>query len=681
MQQETSSSSTSSSSQSTHGSTPLAAGTPAHAFLQPIRRLGPLLCWAVVFADIGTSIYYVPGILYGTVGPLTGLFVLATLLVFILLTLKYAEVTYRFPQGGGVVTVAARALNPWFGALGGMFILVDYFLTAAISGLSGMLYVSLVLPAIGPKTVLLGLGVPVWIALGVLVALGLLNWLGISLSAHVSLVAALIAFVSDMAILVTVFTHLSLAAFWALLPRMFAPRALTPVVALLGFAGSFLAFSGLESISQLAPDLKRPRRKVATGALLLVVVTVGVSSPLLATLSTLLLPGAAADPVRSTQLISLLAGHWGNGLLQAEVALSAGALLVFAANTALIGAYHVCLALARLEFFPALLLRRNRLRGTPHYAIGLVTLVPILVLVLVRGDIATLGAMYAFGLLGAFMLTSIGIDIVRLRDRADRRRGLDPDRAVAEATTRSADAPEPTGAWTHSSISLLLGWLTSVLVVVAWSTNLVAKPLATAFGGSAALVGMGIAAVQYTRHRRRGHRPVATTGVEPYFTARVLAVLAGADIQEQEAVIQRALAHVPPVPPTGKEGLAGKEGVVFLYLGDQGALEPPGVMRLAEAHLHDPHARTALGRANSLARAAAIPARFVYRHREVEAVRQVLQFLQPQELVVAHQWRMLVPPSSPQPTPPTQPASPVSAAGSARQSQLVLSIVEVETDI
>ena len=30
--------------------------------------LGWFLCWAVVFADIGTSIYYVPGILYGSYG-------------------------------------------------------------------------------------------------------------------------------------------------------------------------------------------------------------------------------------------------------------------------------------------------------------------------------------------------------------------------------------------------------------------------------------------------------------------------------------------------------------------------------------------------------------------------------------------------------------------------------------
>src|SRR6266852_4863504 len=113
--------------------------------------LGSLLCWAVVFADIGTSVYYVPGILYGNVGNLAGFFVFLTTSVFVLLTLKYSEVTQRFPQGGGVVTVAAQAMNHWVGALGGMFILVDYFLTAALSSLSGMQYLSVVIPMLGPS--------------------------------------------------------------------------------------------------------------------------------------------------------------------------------------------------------------------------------------------------------------------------------------------------------------------------------------------------------------------------------------------------------------------------------------------------------------------------------------------------------------------------------------------------
>src|SRR5690348_5014070 len=148
--------------------------------------LGPILCWAVVFADIGTSVYYVPGILYNTnnIGGLAGFFVFLTMSVFVLLTLKYAEVTHRFPQGGGVVTVGAQAINKWFGALGGMFILVDYFLTADISSLSGMQYLSVVVPAIGP--------IALWMTVGILILLGLLNWVGISESAKVSLVGAVI---------------------------------------------------------------------------------------------------------------------------------------------------------------------------------------------------------------------------------------------------------------------------------------------------------------------------------------------------------------------------------------------------------------------------------------------------------------------------------------------------------
>src|SRR5260370_20064479 len=293
------------------------------------NMLGPLLCWAVVFADIGTSVYYVPGILYGTagIGNLAGFFVFLTMSVFVLLAFKYAEVTHRFPQGGGVVTVAAQAINRWFGALGGMFILVDYFLTAAISCLSGMLYLSVVFPALDSSIVEVWFG-PVHLSLlvttiGVLVFLGILNWMGIRESAKVSLVGAVIAFLGDIAILITVFTHLSLSEFFSLFPKMFEHNSLTPMALLFGFAASFLAFSGLESISQLAPVMKTPRKRTTGLALLLVVVTIGLTSPLLTMFSTLLLPGHAANPNYQNQLISLLAGHLGNSLLQTEIAISA----------------------------------------------------------------------------------------------------------------------------------------------------------------------------------------------------------------------------------------------------------------------------------------------------------------------------------------------------------------------
>ncbi|GCE24400.1 APC family permease [Dictyobacter kobayashii] len=629
-------------------------------------QLGPWLCWAVVFADIGTSIYYVPGILYKTVNALSGFFVFLTMVVFILLTFKYVEVTYRFPQGGGVVTVAARALNRWFGALGGMFILVDYFLTAAISCLSGILYLSVVIPALGPQHVAIGFPITVWITLLLLLLLGVLNWIGVSESAKVSMVAAIIAFVSDLAILFTVFTHLTFMQFLALFPQMFSTHNMSPVTILVGFAGSFLAFSGLESISQLSPVMKLPRSKVGRSALFLVVLTIGLTSPLLTMLSTLLLPHAASNDVLSSQIISLLAGKWGGPFLQTEVAISASALLVFASNTAIIGSYHVFMALSNMEFFPQWLLKRNTLRGTPHFSIAMATLVPIAVLLVVHGNINVLGDMYAFGLLGAFSLTCISMDIVRLRARKIRARlskKIDDPQKLEHAVALEENAqeneqqlsnpieslkdiqpednpeqkrqpvpsqqPEIEGPWTRSTPNFVLGILTTLLVLLAWGTNLVAKPLATAFGGSVAVLGMIIAYVNYKRARKKGRVAVLTTGVESDFPAQVLAVLATDDPTNEE-IIDTALAPDAPNP------------VVFLYLGNQKEEEQIEAFRLMEAHIDDIQAKEILGRVNARAVERDIDCRFVYREQNAQAIEEVWQSTHPKDTILSHKQAALL---------------------------------------
>ena len=612
-------------------------------------QLGPWLCWAVVFADIGTSIYYVPGILYGTVGKLAGFFVFLTMAVFILLTFKYVEVTYRFPQGGGVVTVAAQALNKWFGALGGMFILVDYFLTATISCLSGMLYLGVVIPALGATSLFLGLPLAVWVTLVVLVLLGVLNWVGVSESAKFSMVGAVIAFLSDIAILVTVFTHISFTDFLALFSKMFAGRPLTFGTLLVGFAGSFLAFSGLESISQLAPEMKLPRRMVGKMALFLVVLTVGITSPLLTMLSTLLEPKAAASSIQSAQIISILAGRWGGAFLQTEVAISASALLVFAGNTAIIGSYHVFLALSRMEFFPEVLTRRNKLRDTPQYAIMLAVGIPIVVLIAVRGNINILGDMYAFGLLGAFTLTCLSMDIVRYRTRQARKRGQDElaqndgnptreqqssakdkteskedkveDRATEE-TTPTSERPEREGPWTRSTFNFCLGILTTLLVVIAWSTNLVSKPLATAFGGSVSIVGMGIAYINYSRNKKKGRVPVIATQREQPLPGSVLAILTPGP-EHNKAVIDAAIKN------------KAHATVTFLYIGGDASDRKPEVFRHTSPHLEDVQAKEDFGRANHMALAAHIDSLFVYRHKEPNAVQHVWQVVHPAEMIIA----------------------------------------------
>ena len=383
------------------------------------KRLGPFLCWAVVFADIGTSVYYVPGILYGQVGHLAGFFVMLTLLVFLLLALKYAEATVRFPEGGGEVTVATRGLNPWAGALGGMFILIDYFLTAAISSLSGLHYFSAIFPALTPYVVL--------VTVLVVAGLGVLNWWGIQESATVSAVIATIAFESDLVIVLLVLVRVPLRDIVTVFGEIFAGSHLTATTVLIGYAGAFLAFSGLESIAQLAPVMRVPRSKTVTAALAGVAMTVGFSSPLLTIFSTVLLTDPRfrstfagtgfAGQLEPTQFISQLAGAYGGSVLAIATAVAASALLVFASNTAIIGGYHVVLALTRLGYFPRAFRHTNAMRGTPHVAIALVTLIPIAVLVAVRGNIDLLGELYGFGLLGAFSLMCFSIDVIRWRER------------------------------------------------------------------------------------------------------------------------------------------------------------------------------------------------------------------------------------------------------------------------
>ena len=59
--------------------------------------------------------------------------------------------------------------------------------------------------------------------------------------------------------------------------------------------------------------------------------------------------------------------------------------------------------------------RRNRLRDTPHWAILVAAAVPIVIVVATRGSTTILGDLYAFGLLGAFSVTCVSLDIVRGR--------------------------------------------------------------------------------------------------------------------------------------------------------------------------------------------------------------------------------------------------------------------------
>lgn len=583
----------------------MAQATSSHTSDHGKASLGPLLCWAVVFADIGSSIYYVPGILYSSVGQLAGFFVLLTMIVFVLLTLKYAEVSSRFPEGGGVVSVAAQGIHGWAGALGGMFILVSYFLTAAISCQSAIQYLAVVFPVLLPYTL--------YIAVGVIVLLGILNWIGISESARVSMIAALVAFGSSIAVLIVVFVNVPLPQIGALFTASFSARALTPVSILVGFSGAFLAFSGLESISQLSPVMKAPRKKVISLALLLVVLSIGFTSPLLTALSTLLQPNAAKDEVLSTQLISLLGGHWGNSFIQQEVAISASLILIFAGNTAIIGAYHVFMALARMDFLPTIILKRNRIRNSPHYSIALATGIPIAVLLVVRGQINTLGDMYAFGLLAAFSLTCLGLDVIRARERHTRKL----------STAIKPPKPQSKLAALGETIDFWAGIFTTFTVLLAWIISIFSKPLGTIFGGSVVLLGMSVAIVNSIR---QGRMVVMPRPLETRLPNAILAVLVGSE-HNNERVIESALKEI-------SEDGSDMRSLIFLYLSKQKMNRVPSPFEIIDPYLEDGQAKDTFRLAQRLAGQKGVTSRFVYQLATNDVLEQVWKFAQPRDVVL-----------------------------------------------
>ena len=231
-----------------------------------LSQLSPLLVWAVVFCDIGTSVYYVPGILYQQVGNLAPLFVLLTTVGFILLSSKYVEISWRHPEGGGVVTVATKAFGPRWGCLGGMLITVDYFLTSAISSVSGIAYLGSLVPAVDTHTVML--------SVGALTVLALVNVIGIRESALLALWMAAAALAVNLLVIGVTVASIGLPEWRTILQHVRPAQPVPWSVLLVGFASAWLAFSGLESISQLSPAMRLPARATAGIGMRLVVVTI-----------------------------------------------------------------------------------------------------------------------------------------------------------------------------------------------------------------------------------------------------------------------------------------------------------------------------------------------------------------------------------------------------------------------
>ena len=415
-------------------------GEPAAASARGVGHLGPLLAWAVVFADLGSSVFYVPGVLYAQVGALAPVYVLVATIAFVFVALEHLEIAHRYPQGGGGVAAAVEAFGPRVAVASGALMISAYLVTISISVVSALHYIAALRP--WPHEI----GVLSAVAI---VVLGFLHWIGIRELARLALVLALAALAVQATLVTAVLLRLGAAEWAQMVATAGRLRHVGGAEMISGFAAAWLADSGLESLGQLAPAVREPRQRVIRITAALLIVTLLMTAPLLTTLAIHAAQAGQIAP-QAALLAPVALKYGGKGLLVA-VALSGAGLLLVAANVAFIGCYNVFKTVSEHGFLPALMAQRNKRYGTPRGAIIVIT-VSALVLVLSTGaDLLRLGKVFAFGLLGSYAITSVSLAMLRWREH---RRGA----------------------------AFVIGVIASLALAVPWVTSWFTKPAATLYG-------------------------------------------------------------------------------------------------------------------------------------------------------------------------------------------------------
>src|SRR5581483_4340022 len=146
------------------------------------------------------------------------------------------------------------------------------------------------------------------------------------------------------------------------------------------------------------------------------------------------------------------------------------------------------------------------------------------------------------------------------------------------------------------------------------------KPLATAFGGSVALVGMLFAYVNSMRGR--GHVPVVVSSLQERFPDALLTVLVAGNPQN-DSVISTAI------------NAARGKPIIFLYLAEPSVKRTPRLFEVVDPYLDDQPAKETLKHAALLAREAGLTTRFVYRQQEPGAAANLWQTIRPHDVVLA----------------------------------------------
>jgi APA family basic amino acid/polyamine antiporter len=382
------------------------------------RELDARALFSVAYGEIASSIYFALGIVAAYALGFTPLVLLGVGALFLIVSLSYAEGTAALPETGGAATFVRRASNDLAGFLTGWALFLDYLIVIALSALflphylSGALGVSAL--DRNPWDVVVGVGVIVAVALIRLVRRPLLYGVTILIPA------------------LDLLTQLLLVVLGFVL--VFSPHALThgtslgthPTWHALAFALplAMLAFTGLETVANLAAEARRPGvdlpRSVFGGIATVVTMYVAIAVVALSAF-----PGPKTELggrwIRSPllgvahRIGNQLPGGLG-GVLEFYVGITGALILLAAVTTSISGFSRLAYSLGEHGQLPRSFGRLSRrAHVSPQAIIAAATISSALVIAtsFLHDDVAFLASLFSFGVLLAF--TAAQLAVIKLR--------------------------------------------------------------------------------------------------------------------------------------------------------------------------------------------------------------------------------------------------------------------------
>ncbi len=407
------------------------------------RTVGLGGLFSTAYGNVGSSIYYALGLVaFYALGLTPVIFMLAGGL-FALTCKTYAEGASMFPEAGGSSSFARHAFNEFVSFFAGWALSLDYILTIAISAFFVPHYLGAFWPALTH---------PPGDVIGGLIVIFLLAWLnirGIGESAKLNFVLAIADLSTQVVIIV-------IGAFFVLDPSLLVHQVhlgSTPTWSNTIFALSLamLAYTGIETVSNMAEEARDPGRDVPRAVNLILIAVLGVYAGMtVVALSALPVHGTGPhaftllgqppphgfqnDPVLGI-IEHLGLPHALQHLMRYYVGILAATILFIATNAGLIGISRLSWSLAEHRQLPDVFARLHKRHRTPWFTIVVFSVFAGVLLIPGRTDF--LGNLYSFGAMLSFTTAHAAVIVLRYK-QPDRER---PYRMPWNVRFRGHDLP------------------------------------------------------------------------------------------------------------------------------------------------------------------------------------------------------------------------------------------------